>query len=195
MDDALHYLQEHGLIGNHCTDASPKVKTVNGLVCNGATNGGDPGFDVANTNGVNGHLTNGHSQSLPSKLLVWTAVDEKALGRVTQAYGTYCKDHVSDDADKLDELAFTLAARRSCMLWRTFAIVTGGNKNKDLNLVPAKPVRSSTETGLAFIFTGQGAQYVEMGIGLLGYLKYKETLQQINDIYRGLGCQWSIFGK
>ena len=131
----------------------------------------------------------------PSKLLVWTAADEKALGRMTQAYGTYCKGHVSNDANKLDDLAFTLAARRSCMLWRTYAIVAGGNKDKDLNLAPAKPVRSSTETGMAFVFTGQGAQYVEMGIGLLNYPIYKETLQQIDDIYRGLGCHWSIFGR
>ena len=114
---------------------------------------------------------------------------------MVQNYEAYSKEHISDDENKLDELAYTLAARRSFMLWRTFAIAKCGSDNQELNLSPAKPIRSSSEAGLAVVFTGQGAQYVKMGLGLLQYPIYKNTLQEIDSIYHVLGCEWSIFGK
>ncbi|RSM05543.1 hypothetical protein CDV31_009534 [Fusarium ambrosium] len=58
-----------------------------------------------------------------------------------------------------------------------------------------KPIRSSADVGLAFIFTGQGAQYVDMGKGLTQYPIFHDTLKQIDGIYRKLGCGWSIFDE
>lgn len=81
------------------------------------------------------------------------------------------------------------------MLWRTFAIV---NENPDAPceaISIAKPVRSGGNVGLAFVFTGQGAQYVDMGYGLIQYPVFSSFLQQVDRIYASLGCQWSIFGK
>jgi acyl transferase domain-containing protein len=77
------------------------------------------------------------------------------------------------------------------MLWRAFA-VTDGSVNQSLSIL--KPTRSSDELGLAFVFTGQGAQYLNMGAGLDNYPVYKDTLQMINGIYSSLGCPWSLSG-
>ncbi|RSL66807.1 hypothetical protein CEP54_003548 [Fusarium duplospermum] len=97
---------------------------------------------------------------------------------------------------KLRQLAYTLAARRSKMLWRSFAVVSDRMKDGQTeSLAPEKPIRSSAEVGLAFIFTGQGAQYVDMGKGLTQYPIFHDTLKRIDDIYRNLGCKWSIFDE
>lgn len=49
---------------------------------------------------------------------------------------------------------------------------------------------------MAWVFTGQGAQYVDMGLELADvYPVFEETLQKVEKVYRELGCSWSIFGK
>ncbi|KAI0149675.1 hypothetical protein F4776DRAFT_659576 [Hypoxylon sp. NC0597] len=163
------------------------------------TNGASHTNGVTNTNG-NGHTTNGssngingHHPDFTSRLLVWSAADEKALKRMIEEYQRFYKTQVADSHSKLDDLAFTLATRRSHMLWRAFAAVNGGPQDHDVNLTTAKPIRSSAEAGIAFVFTGQGAQYANMGSDLLQYPLFKTTLQQIDEIYRSLGCNWSLF--
>lgn len=100
--------------------------------------------------------------SLP-RMMVWTAADENAVKRTVGVYQKYYQQRVSGHPEKLDRLAHTLASRRSQMLWRTFAIVADGPEIQvDKTLSPVKPVRSSAEAGLAFVFTGQGAQYTGM---------------------------------
>ncbi|KAI0895664.1 hypothetical protein F4806DRAFT_502638 [Annulohypoxylon nitens] len=160
----------------------------NGHIINGKTNGVSNGI-----NGTNG--TNGHRVSSTSRLLVLSAADEKALKRVIEQYQDFYKTQISHYPSKLDDLAFTLSTRRSHMLWRTFAVVNGGPYDQDENLSVAKPIRSSSESGIAFVFTGQGAQYADMGAGLLKYPLFKSTLQQIDEIYFSLGCTWSIFDE
>lgn len=134
------------------------------------------------------------------KLLVWTATDEKAVKRTAQGFDAYYKDKIVDSPSKLDRLAYTLAAKRSRMLWRTFATVTadgleGTGPNWHESLCPAKPIRSSSDRGLAFVFTGQGAQYVDMGWDLIQYPVFSETLHKVDEVFKSLGCSWSIFGK
>jgi acyl transferase domain-containing protein len=73
------------------------------------------------------------------------------------------------------------------------ANVEADNQNQALSI--ARPIRSSADVGLAFVFTGQGAQYVNMGYDLVQYPVFSSFLQQINQLYASLGCQWSIFGK
>lgn len=182
LDDAYHYLRDRCLPGNHCTSPTPGVPAdqpiTNGnaaihteIVING--NGTAHPLNGSSTedhgvNGVNGSATkepvNGLEAaqgigSLP-KMIVWTAADENAVKRTVSVYQTYYQDRVSGNPEKLGRLAQTLASRRSQMLWRTFAIVADGPEIQGgKTLSPAKPVRSSAEAGLAFVFTGQGAQY------------------------------------
>jgi acyl transferase domain-containing protein len=223
LDDALHYLQERGLQANHSTVAHPKVKEEEALplgITNGHhTNGvnGETHDDDAITNGhsngnghANGH-SNGHSNghtngnSLngggqshsipPPKLLVFSASDEKALKRMTQSYESYyASSNISHDAGKLDDMAYTLAARRSHLLYRTFAVVDGTAAGEGFATAKAVKSTSSEAAGIALVFTGQGAQYVHMGADLLRYPVFEETLKQIDQVYKSLGSTWSVFG-
>ncbi|KAI6084919.1 hypothetical protein F4821DRAFT_164132 [Hypoxylon rubiginosum] len=165
------------------------IRTISNGNVNGVANGHSNGTKPRQTNGVNGH----HGST--SRVLVWSAADEKALKRMLEGYQAFFKNEIFNNSDKLDDLAFTLATRRSHMLWRAFAVVGSEPENQDVNLSVVKPIRSSTEAGVAFVFTGQGAQYASMGADLLKYPLFESTLQQIDDIYHSLGCEWSIFDE
>ena len=110
-------------------------------------------------------------------------------------YEVFYKRHVAEDAEKLRRLAFSLGARRSNLLWRQFVITS--SSQAELPRPVGKPVRSSgaEEAGLGFVFTGQGAQYVDMGLSLMEYPVVSEVLRKVDQIYRGLGCRWSLLGE
>lgn len=80
------------------------------------------------------------------------------------------------------------------MLWRAFYIAPGGFPLTRGRISTLEPARSSSETGVAFVFTGQGAQYADMGLSLMQYPIYEATLRHIDALYHDLGCEWSIFG-
>nr|ALQ32849.1 putative polyketide synthase [Fusarium foetens] len=189
LDDALHYLKDRGLSGVHNTNLVPGPLTNGSAITNGHgtahTNGAN------GTNGTNG-VANGHSDVELPKLLVWTAADKKAAKRTIEAYDNFYKEKVSGSRKKMDYLASTLGTRRSNMLWRAFAVVDGSTKQA---LPPSKPIRSSEDLGLAFVFTGQGAQYVNMGFGLERYPVYRETLEKISGIYSSFGSSWKLFDE
>ncbi|OQE34925.1 hypothetical protein PENCOP_c015G04031 [Penicillium coprophilum] len=223
LDDALHYMQQRGLAGNHCTALFPGTLTGAASIPsmraqfsheNGNHNDHESIDGASSVNrfmytdgstDLNGHgvvpLTNGHDKSLSlftrhSKLLVWSAADQKAVERMLESYKLYSTDVGLGDPSKLDQLAFTLASRRSRMLWRAFAVLPDPNSSQGGKaLLSVKPVRSSTRTGLAFVFTGQGAQYVGMGWDLLVYPIFAQTLRQIDEIYHSLGSGWSLFDE
>nr|ALQ32825.1 putative polyketide synthase [Fusarium dlaminii] len=186
LDDALHYLQDQDLSGIHNTSLIPRAVTNGSGVTNRQA--------AAHTNGANGTngVPNGHSDVELPKLLVWTAADEKATKRTIEAHDNFYKENVSGDHKKLDYLASTLSTRRSNMLWRASAVVDGSKKQE---FSPSKPIRSSDDLGLAFAFTGQGAQYINMGLGLERYPIYRETLAKISKIYSSFGCSWNLFGN
>ncbi|KAI0470578.1 hypothetical protein GGR56DRAFT_683480 [Xylariaceae sp. FL0804] len=228
LDDALHYLEERGLAGHHCTvAASPAAAAV---VANGSakTNGSHE-----QTNGhVNGMVTPAAASSSSNsttdlaapradasvhpKLLVFSAFDEKAAKRTLEGYGAWYHDHkIPLDRDRLDALAYTLAARRTHMRWRSFAIAGAATASEDHSSIsingreaddaqatalealdPARPVRVAAEPSLCWVFTGQGAQYLDMGWELIGmYPVFEESLKRVEDVYRSLGCDWSIFDQ
>ncbi|KAH8689590.1 hypothetical protein BGW36DRAFT_330426 [Talaromyces proteolyticus] len=206
LDDALHYLKDRSLVGNHCTISPPSVSMANSsaTAIDGTANGNgtvhlENGMNRSSTAHGTSHLLNGSVKAntplnLLPKLLVWTSADENAVKRTIQTHMAFYEEKVSGNPAMVDRLAFTLASRRSHMLWRTFAVIMN-SPEVDQKISPAKPVRSSAESGLGFVFTGQGAQYVSMGWDLIQYPIFAETLSKIEDIYRSIGCQWSIFGE
>ncbi|OTA94157.1 hypothetical protein M434DRAFT_394918 [Hypoxylon sp. CO27-5] len=171
IDDACHYLHTHDLSGNHHCQLSRKSSE-------------------------NTEEANIMESATSFKLLVWTAADEKAMGRVLKGYEAYYQDTVTCNPKALECLTYTLAARRTHLNWRSFAIVdseTGPGKPKDLPMM--KPIRSTSQPALAFVFTGQGAQYAGMGMALLHYPTFKQVLEDVDDIFASLGCQWSLFDE
>ncbi|RYP64365.1 hypothetical protein DL771_008810 [Monosporascus sp. 5C6A] len=195
VDDALHYLKSHGLTGYHnCTTSSSQPDS---FTMHGTFSGVD---DTRYLTDETLEKMREDTEPPVPKLLVWTAADLGGIERVLSTYQEYYQNRISGRMRKLDQLAYTLAMRRSHMLWRSFAVVdaahgtTSKMSNDQAPLPTAQPVRASgKKLGIAFVFTGQGAQYAGMGLELLRYPVFAETLKRVDAVLAGLGCTWSLF--
>lgn len=229
IDDAYHYLRNHGLVGLHRTtvpslNLDAELKTQD----NAITNQGSDNGPVATTKSSVDFETNGSIKGIGDdcstnhtacnmhaphpaghvghKLLVWSAADSGALERSLKSYARYYHDRILGDAKQLAQLAYTLAARRTHMQWRTFAVMNPGQRGHahegvvyeeaSATLPTIKPTKASAvKNKVVFIFTGQGAQYCGMGIELLVYPVFRDSLTRSNDMLAEMGCDWSIIGK
>lgn len=185
----MNYLQNHGLVGNHnCDVPSPSGRSFHYSE--------NPCL-YSNSECEVGCSTISRIASSP-KLLVWTAASENAVNHLVQSYGPYYDAEVSGNSEKLDRLAYTLSDHRSHMAWRTFTISSSPSMNgisENGRLRTVKPIRVSASTQIAFVFTGQGAQYTNMGFNLLQYPVFEKTLKLADGILKDIGCDWSLFGK
>ncbi|KAF2962695.1 hypothetical protein GQX73_g10878 [Xylaria multiplex] len=158
------------------TDVSQSVQSKELEVNNKWKLGSKPGF------------SNFISETSPPKLLVWSAPDEEATKRQSESYLAYLKR----DKVQWDDLAYTMAVKRNHFPWRSFMV---GNAEilKTSDIAPLHPVRASAkDVHVAFVFTGQGAQYQEMGISLLRFSEFRKSLETCGDLLKALGCTWSV---
>ncbi len=179
LDDARHYLEKHGLHGHHRTRQYP-ASMVNG-------------FHTL-TNGI--HASE-EEDANPTQILCFTGKDQAALQRSVEAYAAYMSSGLIDNACKLRQLAFTLTKRRTRFPWRSFAILKQDSRSNllDVDKICSAAVRAEdSKTGLAFIFSGQGAQYRGMGKQLLIYPAFDSMLRAMNSIFKSLGAEWDIVG-
>jgi acyl transferase domain-containing protein/NADPH:quinone reductase-like Zn-dependent oxidoreductase len=98
-------------------------------------------------------------------LLPFSAHDKATLRRNIDAHG-----RVADKYNLLD-LSYTLANRRSAMQTKAFTVASSssltdafGNIDGNFSFADKKSIRS-----VAFVFTGQGAQWARMGAELMAY--------------------------
>lgn len=118
----------------------------------------------------------------PPKLLILSANDEQALRRNFQALHKHLLNpSVSID---LNSLSYTLSERRSRLFHRGF-IVTNSAELDVGRLVTGK--RRGKPPAIAFIFTGQGAQWPQQGKALLGlYPQVKKLISDLDNVLAGL---------
>lgn len=184
----------------------------NGPQQNGHVNGHSP----VDQEGLNGVLPNGQSlarlpskvsehkpiheaetsqnlQAINYKLLIWSAKDEPALGRLLNSHKEYFTQHIHADVDRFDRFSYTLSARRSRMPWKSYAVIRSDESLQKATFSNFKSLRAAG--GLCFVFTGQGAQYVEMGLQLVQYPVFQSTLVKADQAFRKFGAEWSLFGK
>ncbi|KAK6192927.1 hypothetical protein LQW54_012976 [Pestalotiopsis sp. IQ-011] len=153
-------------------------------------------FDSHDDQQVKQDMVNGTVEPQEFRLLVWSAKDEAALERMLQDYSGYFERNGPSSHGLLESLAYTLSARRSLMAWRSFSVVNSTvSPSKGPQLLPSKCTRTSRECGLAFVFTGQGAQYVKMGLDLLVYPVFSATLSRASDLFRQLGADWFLLDE
>ncbi|KAI0156515.1 polyketide synthase PksD [Xylariaceae sp. FL1272] len=122
-------------------------------------------------------------------LLVWSARDEAGLGRIIQSYQKFLKQQSEHLISLMSPLAYTLSVRRSLMQWRSFAVVS--SDPNDIQVSRGKYVQGLKQPGLAFVFTGQGAQYVNMGLQLMAYPSFESVIVTSGTVLRDLGANWS----
>lgn len=138
----------HSANGNGYTNGSTET---NGHATNGHEIGhGNP----LHSNG--GEITNGnsHSKGKSKGLLLLSANSRPALAKMAANYEQYLKQH----PEHLDALVYTLATRRERLKLGSYSIADG-----DTVHTPSDVIATANARQVAFIFTGQGAQWVGMG--------------------------------
>lgn len=184
-----------------CT-ASGRALSSSGIRNHGASNGHAAALQNGiKTNGAtNGITANGLSVPSP-QLFLLSANSEKALKasaqNVKQWISSHARSNGSDiQAQKalLDDLAYTLSARRSLLPWRA-GIVASDIEQLSSSLASVRSSKSSSAPHLAFVFTGQGSQWAGMGRELMSLAPFEESILRSESILNGLGASaqgWSL---
>ena len=138
-----------------------------------------------------------HGAYTTPRLFVLSANDEQALRTSIKELGIWLEQHAELYQTTMPRnLAYTLCQRRSHFPWRVSIVETicsglaGSLNGHDLT-----PMRASSEQPrLAFIFTGQGAQWYAMGRDLLqSHPVYLNSIKRADEALRKVGAEFSIY--
>ncbi|ROW06904.1 hypothetical protein VMCG_04176 [Cytospora schulzeri] len=120
-------------------------------------------------------------------LLLFSANHTESLKKIAVNIEEYVKSH----PDRLEDLAYTLAQRREHLKLRSFCIV-----QDDTTPFQVSPqIKFQGPRQAAFVFTGQGAQWVHMGKELmLEYPSFLESIRSMDKVLHDLehAPSWSI---
>jgi acyl transferase domain-containing protein len=125
------------------------------------------------------------------RLLVFSAKHAKALRETVENHQAY---RLANPA-RFGDVAYSLAARREPLLYRAFAVTDGID-----DWAPAFAARPAPhEPGrLAFVFSGQGAQWAQMGRALARNVpEFRADLEAMGSVLHTLpdGPEWKLVGQ
>lgn len=186
LDDAFHYLLNHGLVGNHSTVQDPP----NAEVLRSAAH-----LSSMNT-GVQSE-PEASFQAFSPKLLVFSANDKDGLGRLAAQYAQHFASATIPRCyfdSYLQNLAYTLNSRRSLLPWKSYLVTESVTDLLQLGSKLPPGERSVSEPAVGFIFTGQGAQWAGMGRDLMVFNIFEQRLIQAEKYLLTLGCCWELRG-
>ena len=186
-------MQSRGITGKHNTVALPPTHEdlSQGLGIIKSTS-------KAKNATINGQIPN--CQALQLKVFVFSASDEGGLERLATAYQAHFSSILDSQGSSansyLSNLSYTLSNKRSNLPWKSYVLADSiGELQQDLYNKMSRPLRSSTEPAISFIFTGQGAQWAGMGRELSIYPVFYNSLSRSRLVLQKLGCEWDLTGK
>lgn len=216
LDDAYNYLKSRHLTAPHRTKTLPlALEDVNKSYINGHTNtnctngaNGDNGHAGTNghTNGINGHVNGreGNGMMVAEKgsaveqryrVFLWSTHEEAVGSKYAASYAQHLSERVeADEVAFMDNLAHTLVNHRSRLSWKSHIVSNSlADLVEQISTTKQKAVRSlTTDPRLAFVFTGQGAQWFAMGRELKLYKVFRERLEYADRELKALGADWSL---
>ncbi|KAL4937771.1 hypothetical protein BDV06DRAFT_232363, partial [Aspergillus oleicola] len=166
LDDAFNYLRRHGLQGYHRTQQTPPESLSSQY---------SPAFAaICSTPSLSSGLAHVYeSKQLypPEKqtLLVISAADKQGAERLA--------------ASDIPAVAHAFAL---------LSIKETNLSSNGLSVTLNDPVRARNSTGIALIFTGQGAQTLGMGSALFGFPVSQKSIDRCGEYLRELECPWSL---
>lgn len=198
LSDGLSYKLSRSLTNGHSNDLTNRQS-------NGLTSGHSNGLANGHSEGLlNGsQKANGFEIPLRPRLYIFSAQDKEGLKRVKLSFGKFLTAKSTELGEYSQEthtyqadLAYTLSQRRTHLQWRTFSIASSLNQLSQLLGDPDSDavVRQATkQLRIGFIFTGQGAQWPKMGLELMSYTCFRESIETADQfLHAKCGCPWSV---
>ena len=177
LDDAYHYLQSRKLHGNHLTLFDDETDQDSGV---GLSTRLSPELEAGCNPG--------------SKLFVYSSQDRNGIGRISTLYSDFLKElseRGPPSSTYFEQLAYTLASRRSHFDFRSFAVSSSIEAlAKAVETLP-KVKRLSRSDNVILVFTGQGAQWPAMGRELLSNRIFKQSILDSQSFLESFGCTWN----
>ncbi|KAL6900124.1 polyketide synthase [Trichoderma evansii] len=136
------------------------------------------------------------SQNTTPRLFVLSAHDESAAKRKAEKLGIYIEQHPEVFQKRLvNDIAYTLGERRTHLQWRIAITASSCSELANaLNSVNATSgVVATKEPKVAFVYTGQGAQWAEMGKELMeSHPIFAKAVETCSDYLQTIGAQFSL---
>lgn len=223
LDDAYHYLLGRNLSASHNTRVKPPTKDELQDIIEDVTmqhqrktesrrpveqsvpNGRSSSTHKPTANGT---LTQpspavNDSQATP-RIFAISAFDKEGIQRNAASIADYLSRsaHLSSltlpaSVHFLDDVAFTLSDKRTQFGWRAYVVAKSVAElatNIEQSSL-AHTVHAKKPPRIAFIFTGQGAQYYRMGRVLMPYNVFRESLECASAFMQTLGQDsWDLIG-
>ncbi|PNP44248.1 hypothetical protein TGAMA5MH_03854 [Trichoderma gamsii] len=135
-----------------------------------------------------------------SRVFVWSHQRDDGCSKMANAWKKFMRAAKANRQElSLDDLAYTLSERRSRFAQRTAIVASNleellAGLNK-IELGSLRPVKALTNARKLFIFTGQGAQWAEMGLGLLSYPFFADSMQKSEREFIRMGATWRLIDE
>ncbi|KAK3392956.1 hypothetical protein B0H63DRAFT_424745 [Podospora didyma] len=131
-------------------------------------------------------------------LFVFSAQHREGLNELAASHAAYLEDHM-DDPNLLRDYSYTMYSRRSHLQHKSFIVATS-TADLTKRLAGIDPFRDtpslhSQEVKPACIFCGQGAQWPRMGIELMAFGVFRESIEAADDFMRSLDTDFHLAAK
>lgn len=140
-----------------------------------------------------------HQQALQSKeieeipkLLLFSAKHPEALKKSIQDHESYFNSHPT----RLQDMAYSLGLKRERLSHLGFCVANGVD-DWTPSFAPLRPDSSDPPQPI-FTFTGQGAQWAQMGQSLIHNVpEFRQTIEGLDKVLSELhdGPSWKLVGK
>ncbi|KAI1144225.1 putative polyketide synthase [Hypoxylon sp. FL0543] len=174
LDDAGHYLLASSLVAHHRTQV-------------------DLPDDQLEEHVADQETERNENPGQHSGLLVWSSVDEDGVRRMQSKLASFFKQHQQDlEGNDMRDIEYTLGVRRTLFPWRSFVAFSNLSDLCEKLATPLPKAKASQSRNVAFVFSGQGAQYEKMGMSLLRFPAFRESLARSQVLLSSMGCEWQL---
>ncbi|KID86000.1 Beta-ketoacyl synthase [Metarhizium guizhouense ARSEF 977] len=170
------------------TGYTNRCKNPKGPECsNGYLNGASDPTLLATSHGI---ATTRHAKFHSNlRLFILSAKSENSAQSYLASFIEYLAT-ATESTGYANDLAYTLGQRRTHYPYR-IAVASDSISGLKTQLETANPVKMRDHT-IAFVFTGQGAQYAQMACGLKHYPDFAATLDRAEATLKEMGATWSL---
>ena len=135
-----------------------------------------------------------HAKSASPQIFVFTAKSKTSVLAIIENIRKWASGRRVDRENYLQDLAYTLAIRRTIMSHR--ATLVASTHEEFINSMNGLRVTKATPNfRVSFLFTGQGAQWFAMGRELLHTRIFGASLDKSEKILNRLGTSWNLLSE